>query len=139
MLLSFFHLILNHFINNTVFCLHGCVSIVSKNRVSRDLPVLPCSKTKKNCYLNKYLETIKKTLWSSNDFARMDSKGWENTSKFYFRPPKLFITVQYLDKIIFIEGNLEMRFIIQSIFVPFIINPRFWPRFHVSTLGCCQM
>ena len=36
----FFSLVLNHFTNNTVFCWHGCFSTVSKNRVSRGLPVL---------------------------------------------------------------------------------------------------
>ena len=32
---SFFNLVLNHSSNNTVFCLNGCFSTVSKNRVSR--------------------------------------------------------------------------------------------------------
>ena len=38
----FFCLVLNHSsnMNNVVFCLHDCFSIVSKNRISRGVPVL---------------------------------------------------------------------------------------------------
>ena len=39
MVLSFVHLVLNHSSAYTVFCLHGCFSKVSKNRVSRGPPV----------------------------------------------------------------------------------------------------
>ena len=40
MVLSFVHLVLYHSFAYTVFCLHGCFSKVSKNRVSRGPPVL---------------------------------------------------------------------------------------------------
>ena len=40
LLLSFVHLVLNHSSAYTVFCLHGCFSKVSKNNVSRGLPLL---------------------------------------------------------------------------------------------------
>ena len=39
LVVPFCHLVLNHSSNNTVFCLHGCFYKVSKNSVSRGLPV----------------------------------------------------------------------------------------------------